>query len=155
LLDLRKLSFGGPAAIVTSMALIAGLGTAAAAKSALVPSLLIIGIADNLTDSLSVHIYQESERLEEADAFRTTVTNFFVRLLIALSFVAIVATVKDPLAIYLCIAWGFGLLATLSYFLAVLRKVKPFPEMWKHSTVAVGVIAISMAIGKLVAFAVG
>lgn len=54
--DLRRLSFGGPAAIVTSMALIVGLGAATAGKAAIVGSLLVIGLADNLTDSLSVHL---------------------------------------------------------------------------------------------------
>jgi hypothetical protein len=54
--DLRGLSFGGPAAIVTSAAATAG-------KMAIIGSLLVIGLADNLTDPLSVHIYQEAERL--------------------------------------------------------------------------------------------
>ena len=63
--DLRGVSFGSPAAIVTSMALIVGLDAATATKAQVVGALLIIGIADNLTDSLSVHIYQEAERLAE------------------------------------------------------------------------------------------
>ena len=40
--DLRRLSFGGPAAIVTGMALIARLGAASAAKAAAAGSLLVI-----------------------------------------------------------------------------------------------------------------
>ena len=71
--DLRWISFGSPSAIVTSMALIVGLDTATATRMTVLASLLIIGIADNLTDSLSVHIYQESERLAGTHAFRTTV----------------------------------------------------------------------------------
>ena len=54
MIDLRKFSFGAPAAIVTGMGLIVGLDAATAAKATIVSSLLIIGIADNLTDSLSV-----------------------------------------------------------------------------------------------------
>ena len=50
MIDLRKLSFGSPAAITTSMGLIVGLGSATALKSTIITSLLIIGIADNLTD---------------------------------------------------------------------------------------------------------
>ena len=44
MIDLRKFSFGGPAAIVTGMALIVGLDAATAAKSTVVTSLLIIGV---------------------------------------------------------------------------------------------------------------
>src|SRR5512140_2034663 len=77
---LRRISFGGTAAIVTSMAVIVGLHASAAQKSTIVGSLLIIALADNLTDSLGVHVYQESERLAEREAFRTTVANFTTRL---------------------------------------------------------------------------
>jgi len=59
-----RFSFGGTAAIVTSMALMAGFDAANAGRATLVSALLIAAVADNLTDSLSVHMYQESERLE-------------------------------------------------------------------------------------------
>lgn len=68
-----RISFGGTAAIVTSMALITGLDAANAGRAAMVSALLIAAVADNLTDSLSVHMYQESERLEEKEAFMGTV----------------------------------------------------------------------------------
>jgi len=59
-----RISFGGTAAIATSMALIVGLDAANAGRTVIVSALLIAAVADNLTDSLSVHMYQESERLE-------------------------------------------------------------------------------------------
>lgn len=145
--DLRKLSFGGPSAIVTSMALIVGLDTVTTAKATVVTSLLIIGIGDNLTDSLSVHIYQESERLAERQAFRTTVANFFTRILVALSFVLMFLLFPASIAVYVCVVWGFILLSGLSWLLARERDVDAFSEMWKHSAVALVVIAVSQALG--------
>ena len=107
LVDLRSVSFGSPAAIVTSMGLIIGLNAATAGKAAVVGSLLIIGIADNLTDSLSVHIYQESEKLAQRRAFATTVANYIARLLVTLSFVLLVLLLPGPVAIFACTLWGF------------------------------------------------
>ena len=147
MIDLRKLSFGGPAAIVTGMALIVGLDAATAAKSAMVTSLLIIGIADNLTDSLSVHIYQESERLAERDAFRTTIANFFARFFVCITFIVILLLLPASTAIPVSMIWGFVLLSVLSYFLAKRRKVGAVAEILKHCAVALVVIAISRAIG--------
>ncbi|HZR26694.1 MAG TPA: hypothetical protein VFA59_24080 [Vicinamibacterales bacterium] len=46
---------------------------------------MIVAVADNITDSLSVHVYQESENIEERAALRATLTNFAARLLIAAS----------------------------------------------------------------------
>ena len=47
-----RVSFGGTAGIVTSMALIAGLDAAKAGRASTVGALLIAAVADNLTDSL-------------------------------------------------------------------------------------------------------
>jgi len=146
-LDLRGVSYGSPAAIVTSMALIVGLQAATASKAAVIGSLLIIGIADNLTDSLSVHIYQESERMAERRALTTTLTNFVARLAVACSFILLFLLASESLAIWLCVIWGFVLLSALSYFLAKARNAAPISEMVKHSGVAVVVIFISRAVG--------
>lgn len=86
-LSLTRCSFGSTAAIVTSVGLIVGFGAATVSRPAIVSALLIVAFADNISDSLSIHIYQESENLEERAAFLATVTNFLARLMIALSFV--------------------------------------------------------------------
>jgi len=152
---LRRVSFGATAAIVTSMALIVGLDAATASRNAIVGSLLIIAIADNLTDALGVHVYQESERLAPREAFRTTVTNFLARLLASLSFIGLMLLVPLPLAIRVAIAWGLGLLAVLSLWLARARGVAAVPEIAKHCAVAVAVIAFSRFIGTWIAHSVG
>jgi hypothetical protein len=90
-MKMGNVSFGGTAAIVTSVALIFGLDAATATKSTIVSGLLIVALADNLTDALSMHVYQEAERrLHSRDAFTATWSNFATRLLLALTFVALV-----------------------------------------------------------------
>ena len=144
--DLRWLSFGGPAAIVTSMGLMVGLD-AATTKATVIASLLVIAIADNLTDSLSVPIYQEAERLAARQAFRTTVANFFARLLTTASFILLFLLTPAPDSIWVCVAWGLVLLSGLSYLLAEARGADPLAEIGKHVGVAFAVIAVSKAIG--------
>jgi len=155
MIDLRKLSFGSPAAITTSMGLIVGLDSATAIKSTIITSLLIIGIADNLTDSLSVYIYQESEGLPDLGAFRTTVSNFFARFLVTISFIIVLLLLPSSAAIPVCLCWGFGLLSGLTYFLANSRGVKAVPEILKYCAVAFVVIAISTALGRWIPAMIG
>jgi VIT1/CCC1 family predicted Fe2+/Mn2+ transporter len=147
LVDLRSVSFGSPAAIVTCMGLIIGLDAATATKAAVIGSLLIIGIADNLTDSLSVHIYQEAERLAERRAFGTTIANYLARLIVTFSFVLLFLLLPGAVAIFGCAVWGFFLLSGLSYLLAKTRRVSPISEIYKHAGVALVVIVISKALG--------
>lgn len=148
--DLRWISFGSPSAIVTSMALIVGLGAATAAKATMLASLLIIGIADNLTNSLSVHIYQESERMAQGQAFRATVANYAVRLAVTGSFIFLLLALPTKAVVCACLAWGGFLLSGLSYLLAKVRHVGALSEISKHLGVAAVVILLSNVIGLLI-----
>lgn len=144
----RKFSFGGTSAIVTSMGLIIGLGAAGAGAATIVSGLLIAGLADNLTDSLSMHMYQEAEKLKEIAALRATLTNFAARVLAALSFVAIVLALPTAYASLVALSWGCLLLAAISYVLAKARGVPSLPEVAKHLGVAFLVIVASRIIGE-------
>jgi hypothetical protein len=131
MLDPRKFSFGGTSAIVTSMGLIIGLGAAKAPPTTIVSGLLIVGVADNMTDSLSIHMHQEAEKLEERAAFKATLTNFVTRLLTAFSFVIIVLALPKYASI-IALAWGFLLLVGITYILARTRGVSPVREVVKR-----------------------
>ena len=143
-----RISFGGTAAIVTSMALIAGLEAAEAGKAGLISALLIAAVADNLSDSLSVHMYQESERLDQKDAFIGTIANFATRFVVCLSFVVIVVVMPGRLAALWGIAWGFALLTVLTCILARYRRVRALSEVAKHLSVGVAIIVVSQWVGR-------
>ena len=146
-----RISFGGTAAIVTSMALIAGLDAAKAGRASVLSALLIAAVADNLTDSLSVHMYQESERLEQREAFTGTITNFGTRFVVCLTFVLIVVLVPQHFAALLGLTWGMSLLAVLSCVLARHRKVSALSEIGKHLGVALAIILVSRGVGHWIA----
>ncbi len=147
MLKLNRISFGGTAAIVSSMALIVGLETADATKKTIITALLIAALADNLTDSLSVHIYQESERMAEKEAFYGTLTNFATRLALCLSFALLVAALPVAVATTGVLVWGALLLATLTYFIARERQANAWTEVAKHLVVAGLIIIASKGIG--------
>jgi VIT1/CCC1 family predicted Fe2+/Mn2+ transporter len=133
------------------MALIAGLQAANAGRAGVVSALLIAAVADNLTDSLSVHMYQESERFEQRDAFVGTLTNFGTRFLVCLSFVLIVLTLPNHLAAIWGMVWGMSLLAILTSILARHRQVRAISELVKHLGVAAIVIIVSRVVGQWIA----
>ena len=149
------ITFGGTAATVTSMGLIFGLEAAASSRQTIVSALLIVAVADNLSDSLSVHLYQEAENLEAHNAFRTTVANFATRLLVALSFVAIVLFVPPNLLIAIAVGWGLVLLCALTYSISRARQRPVVREIVKHVAIAVVVLALSRVLGAWIQSHVG
>ncbi len=147
MLRTNRISFGGTAAIVTGMALIVGLDAVDASKKTIISALLIAALADNLTDSLSVHVYQESERLPAREALVGTLSNFAARLGLGLSFAGLVALLPQPLAPVAALGWGAILLAALSWVLARERQANAAAEVAKHLVVAALVIFVSRMIG--------
>ncbi len=148
---LDRISYGGATAIVTNMALIVGLNGVIAAKAGIIGALLVVAVADNLTDSLSIHIYQESERLAELRAVTATLTNFATWFIVFTSFVLIVLLLPIDTAIALSLAWGLALLVALACLLAKATRASIASEIGKHVAMAIMVIFVSRAIGIWIA----
>lgn len=144
------MSYGGTAAIITSIGLVVGFVTATGSRGALVGSLLIVGLADNITDSLSIHVYQESEGLEGASAFRATVTNWTTRLLVTATFVILAVVAPRLWLAPAAILWGALLLGALTRALARQRHVSTGRELGLHLSVAAVVVLLSWAIGTVI-----
>jgi VIT1/CCC1 family predicted Fe2+/Mn2+ transporter len=149
MMGLKRFAFGATAAVLTSMALIVGLGSASSGKASIVAGLLIIGIADNLSDTLGIHIHEESDS-RGSDAFSLSVSNYATRLLAVCSFVLLVLILPLGVARVVSLVWGVILLSVLTYFIALARSARPLPEILKHLLVAAAVIALSQVVGSLI-----
>lgn len=137
-------------AIVTSMGLIAGLAQGGGSKTNIVAGLLIFAIADNISDSLGIHIYKESEGASRHDIILTTLGNFLIRLFLALTFVLIIIMLDPHSAFIVASVWGFILLTALSYEIAKIKQSHPFREIAYHLIIAVLVIVGSWFIGSFI-----
>ena len=145
-----RFSFGMTSAIVTNLALIVGLDSTANAKVSIVASILVIALADNISDSLGIHIYQESEQLERKEIWFSTATNFLARLLVSLTFIFIIIWLPIATAVASSVAWGLLLLAGLSYIIARDEGGNPYLEILRHLGIAIAVIMASEWLGRLI-----
>lgn len=147
----NKFSLGGTAGIITSLGLIAGLSHGNNGKASIITGLLIIAIADNISDSLSIHIYKESERATKREVNIATFGNFIARLVVVCTFVLIVVLLPYYLVIAVASVWGLLLLILLSYHISRIKKSNAAAEIAWHLAVALIVIASSKFIGNLIA----
>lgn len=144
-----RISFGSTSAIITNLALMAGLHSETNAKFSIIGGILVIALADNVSDSFGIHIYQESEKIETREVWTSTVMNFISRALVSLSFVALILLLPLNLAILASMAWGLLLLAGVSYLIAKNQTVNPYLSIFTHLLIAVVVIVISNLLGDL------
>jgi len=150
MVTINKFSIGATAAITTSMGLIAGLTQGDTAKTSIITGLLIIAIADNISDSLGIHIYKESEGASRQDINSYTYGNFIVRLFLSFTFVLIVLLFSSHTALIVSSVWGLVLLAILSYLIAIKKKTNPVREVVWHVVVALMVIVVCKLLGNLI-----
>jgi VIT1/CCC1 family predicted Fe2+/Mn2+ transporter len=140
---LTRFSFGATSAIITCLAFIVGLARSSNPKFAIIGSLLVIAIADNISDSLGIHIYQESD-LKKSEVVRTsTLYNFLTRFFVILVFILLVYFLPLLYASIMSIIWGISLLIVLSYYIAREQKVNPYKAIVEHVAIAVVVIIFS------------
>jgi vacuolar iron transporter family protein len=149
--DLSKFSFGITSAIVTSLALMLGLDTLHNARSSIIGALLIIAVADNISDSLGIHVYKESLPTEsKTDPWIFTITNFLTRLGVMVFFIVLVFTLPLNIATGVSIAFGLSLLCVMSYYIGVQQKINPAKSVGEHLVIAVLVIIASHFLGQLI-----
>lgn len=149
--DLRNYIFGSSAAILTDVSLIVGLGSARAGKGPILAGLLTIAVADNISDSLGIHLYKESEGYGQRLSLLSTTLNFLSRLLISCTFIAIVLVLPLAHALYIGLIWGLLLIVFISYLISRSNRDNPVKEMVIHVLVAVVVIALSRYLGHEIA----
>ena len=113
-------------------------------------ALLVIAVADNIADSLGIHIYRESTASGEENTKAFTFSNFLTRFGVTLTFVAFFILLPVYLAAGLCAVIGVGVLVYLSYLISAKRKTSLMKEMMVHLGIAIPVIIISRLLGQLI-----
>jgi VIT1/CCC1 family predicted Fe2+/Mn2+ transporter len=143
------LSFGFTSAILTTLGLMVGLNAGTSSKMVVIGGILTIAIADAFSDSLGIHISEESENEHSAkEIWTSTLAAFFSKFLFALTFVVPVLLFELNTAIIVSIVWGLSLLAIFSFLIARKQKGNPWRAVAEHLFIGIIVIVATNYVGK-------
>ena len=146
--NLSRFSFGAASAVTSVLAVMVGLNQLGVSGVGMIGALLVVGIADNIADSLGVHIYSESKSKNYTTI--DTVTNYLTRLGITMIPVVFVIFLPIAYAIIASLIIGLSVLAILSYYIAKVHKLNPYRTMAEHLVVAVLALVVSLIIGSTI-----
>lgn len=151
-LSIRKgFSFGLTSGIITTLGLIVGLHSSTHSRLVVIGGILVIAIADALSDALGIHISEEAENKHKTkEIWESTIATFLSKLFFALTFVIPVLLFPLTTAIIISVAWGLFLLTIFSYHIAKKQGVKPFIAIGEHLAIAIFVIIITQFLGGLI-----
>ena len=151
-ISIRKgFGFGLTSGIITTLGLIVGLNAGTHSKSVVLGGILIIAIADALSDSLGIHISEESNRKsKQKQVWESTISTFISKFFFALTFVIPILFLPLTTAIIVSVIWGLFLITLFSLYIAKLRKMKPSKIILEHVTITIVVIALTHYVGNII-----
>jgi VIT1/CCC1 family predicted Fe2+/Mn2+ transporter len=103
-----------------------------------------------MSDSFGIHFFQESEHVGKREVWLSTLTNFFTRVLVSSTFVALIAILPIQPAVVCSVVWGLLILAVMTYLVARQARTNPYSAVLVHLAIAVVVVAAGHIVGGLV-----
>ena len=144
-------SYGITSGIITTLGLMTGLYSGTGSKSVVIGGIVTIAIADAFSDSLGIHISEESENVHtQKEIWISTLSTFISKFIFAIQFLFPFLLLPLKTAVFVSIGWGFFLLGLLSYMIAKARRSSPWKVICEHVFIAAVVIAVTHYVGIFV-----
>lgn len=142
------LFFGATSGVITTIGLIVGLNSGTRSMTAVLGGILVIAVADAMSDALGIHLAEESDpETTHSHVWAATITTFVTKFVFSISFAVPLLLLPLASAVVASVAWGMLVIVLLSYFLARAQKESPLAIIAEHVTIAVLVVVLSHFIG--------
>lgn len=146
------LFFGATSGVITTLGLIAGLHAGTRSLTAVLGGILVIAVADSMSDALGIHLAEEADPdTDHNHVWAATITTFLTKLVFALSFAIPLLLLPLTAAVIASIVWGMTVITVLSYLLARAQNESRWAIILEHLGIAILVVILSHLIGGWVA----
>jgi len=150
------LFFGATSGVITTIGLIVGLNSGTRSITAVLGGILIIAVADAMSDALGIHLAEEANpNTDHAHVWAATIMTFVTKFVFSISFAVPLLLLPLTTAVAVSVVWGLLVIVILSYFLARSQKESPLYIIAEHLGIAILVLVLSHYIGVWVAATFG
>jgi VIT1/CCC1 family predicted Fe2+/Mn2+ transporter len=147
----KGVGFGLTSGVITTLGLLIGLNASTHSRVVIISGILVIAVADSLSDALGIHASEETEKNHShGEIWMSTVSTFLSKGVFSLSFVLPILLLPLSQAIIASIIWGLTLIIILNYHLAKIRKTNISTSLIEHVVIAIIVIILSHLIGSYI-----
>lgn len=143
--------FGATSGVITTVGLLTGLNAGTGSLAAVLGGILVIAVADAMSDALGIHLSEEADPMKpHSQVWAATIYTFLTKFIFASSFAVPLLLLPLQQAVWVSIAWGMTVISVLSYFLAKAQHERPLPIIGEHLGIALLVVVLSHLIGAWV-----
>ena len=142
------LFFGATSGVITTLGLIVGLNSGTKSITAVLGGILVIAVADAMSDALGIHLAEEADPDTTHDhVWSATIMTFVTKFAFSISFAVPLLLLPLAPAVLVSVAWGILVIVVLSYFLARSQGESPLAIIAEHVGIAMLVVFLSHYIG--------
>lgn len=147
----KGFSFGLTSGVITTLGLMVGLESSTESKLAVLGGIIAIAVADAFSDSLGMHISQESEGTNSVkEVWLSTLSTFIAKFFFAMTFAVPVLLLSLTSAVIVSIVWGLLLITLYSIKIARDEKIPAYKAVIEHVGIAVLVVIATHYLGQFI-----
>lgn len=145
----KGLSFGLTSAVITTLGLMVGLNSGTKSQAVVIGGIIVIAVADALSDALGIHVSEEAEKNKsQREIWESTLATFVSKFVFTGIFVLPILLLPLQKAVIVSVIIGFVLVAVFSFVIAKKREVSAGPVVGEHVFIAAVVVVLTHFIGK-------
>ena len=144
----KGFSFGLTSGIITTLGLMVGLSSGTNSAVVVIGGILVIAVADALSDALGIHISEEYENSHShKEVWESTIVTFLSKFIFASTFIVPVLLLPLTHAVGVSIIWGLSLIVLFSCHMARMQGVCSYRVVVEHLVIAVLVVVVTHFLG--------
>lgn len=148
----KGFGFGLTSGVITTLGLIVGLHSGTHSTSAVIGGILIIAVADALSDSFAIHISEEFEKEHTVkQIWKSSLMTLVSKFAFALSFIPLFLLLTLYQAAVVSVIWGLSLITFFSFYIGYEGDIKAHRVVAEHLALAILVIVLTHYTGALIA----
>ena len=133
------------------MGLIVGLHAGTHSKLAVMAGIVVLAIADALSDAMGIHVSEEVEMEHTTkELWGTAFFTFASKLAFTLAFIIPIALLELSTAILVSVFWGLSIIIVFSFHMARSQKQNPRKVIAEHVLISVLVVLLTHYIGDMI-----
>lgn len=141
-------SFGLTSGIITTLGLMVGLSSGTNSRFVVIGGILTIAIADAFSDSLGIHISEESENKHlPREIWESTISTFITKFIFSSLFIIPILLFSLQIAVFTSVIVGLFLLVLISYKISKGQKAKAWKVISEHLIIAIIVVILTHFVG--------
>ncbi len=147
----KGFGFGLTSGVITTLGMIIGLHSGTHSKLAVEAGIIVLAMADALSDAMGIHISEEAEMEHTTkELWETSFFTFISKLFFTLSFIIPIEFLEFSTAILASVFWGLFLITIFSFYMARSQKQNPYKVIIEHVFIAVLVVLLAHYLGDVI-----